>query len=38
MNDAFRKSFFDNLGLVSLIDHLRRFQSALHGGVGGRRG
>ncbi len=29
MHDAFRKSFFDNLGLVSLIDHLRRFQCAL---------
>ena len=29
MNDAFRKSFFDNLGLVSLLDHLRRFQCAL---------
>jgi group II intron reverse transcriptase/maturase len=28
MNDAFRKSFFDNLGLVSLLDHLRRFQRA----------
>lgn len=27
MNDAFRKSFFDNLGLISLLDHLRRFQS-----------
>ena len=26
MNDAFRKSFFDNLGLISLIDHLKRFQ------------
>ena len=26
MHDAFRKSFFDNLGLVSLLDHLRRFQ------------
>ena len=29
MNDAFRKSFFDTLGLVSLLDHLRRFQCAL---------
>jgi hypothetical protein len=29
MNDAFRKSFFDNLGLVSLLDQLRRFQCAL---------
>ncbi|MBE0618088.1 MAG: group II intron reverse transcriptase/maturase [Proteobacteria bacterium] len=29
MNDAFRKSFFDNLGLVSLVDHLKRFQCAL---------
>ncbi|WP_305042567.1 group II intron reverse transcriptase/maturase [Geoalkalibacter sp.] len=29
MNDAFRKSFFDNLGLVSLVDRLRRFQHAL---------
>ncbi len=28
MHDAFRKSFFDNLGLVSLLDHLRRFQCA----------
>jgi RNA-directed DNA polymerase len=29
MNDAFRKSFFDNLGLVSLLDYLRHFQCAL---------
>ncbi|MDK2847888.1 MAG: RNA-directed polymerase [Desulfuromonadales bacterium] len=29
MNDAFRKSFFDKLGLVSLVDRLRRFQRAL---------
>lgn len=29
MNDGFRKSFFDNLGLVSLLDQLRRFQCAL---------
>lgn len=29
MHDAFRKSFFDKMGLVSLVDHLRRFQSAL---------
>jgi len=29
MHDAFRKSFFDKLGLVSFVDHLRRFQSAL---------
>jgi group II intron reverse transcriptase/maturase len=29
MNHAFRKSFFDNLGLISLVDHLRRFQCAL---------
>ena len=28
MHDAFRKSFFDKLGSVSLIDHLRRFQCA----------
>ena len=27
MNDAFRKSFFDQLGLVSLLDQHRRFQS-----------
>lgn len=26
MNHAFRKSFFSSLGLVSLLDHLRRFQ------------
>ena len=29
MNDAFRKAFFDNLGLVSLVDRRRRFQHAL---------
>nr|WP_320116411.1 group II intron reverse transcriptase/maturase [uncultured Desulfuromonas sp.] len=29
MHDAFRKSFFDKLGLVSLLDQHRRFQSAL---------
>jgi group II intron reverse transcriptase/maturase len=29
MNDAFRKSFFDHLGLVCLVDRLRRFQHAL---------
>jgi group II intron reverse transcriptase/maturase len=29
MHDAFRKSFFDNLGLVSLLDQLRHFQRAL---------
>ena len=29
MNDAFRKSFFDTLGLVSLVDRLRRFQHGL---------
>lgn len=29
MNDAFRKSFFDNLGLVSLADTCRRFQCVL---------
>jgi hypothetical protein len=29
MNDAFRKSFFDNMGLVSLADTCRRFQCAL---------
>jgi hypothetical protein len=28
-NGAFRKSFFDNLELVSLLDHLRCFQCAL---------
>ncbi len=28
MNDAFRKSYFDRLGLVSLLDQLRRFQCA----------
>ena len=27
MNQAFRKSYFDRLGLVSLLDTLRRFQS-----------
>ena len=26
MNEAFPKSFFDRLGLVSLLDQLRRFQ------------
>lgn len=26
MNDAFRKSFFDKLGLISLVDQLHRFQ------------
>ena len=29
MNDAFRKSFFDHLGLVSLADTCRRFQCVL---------
>ncbi|MEZ4599174.1 MAG: group II intron maturase-specific domain-containing protein [Syntrophotaleaceae bacterium] len=29
MHDAFRKSFFDKLGLICLVDSLRRFQSAL---------
>jgi group II intron reverse transcriptase/maturase len=29
MHEAFRKSFFDNLGLVSFVAHLRRFQCAL---------
>ena len=29
MNDALRKSYFDKLGLVSLVVHLRRFQCAL---------
>jgi len=29
MNDAFRKSFFDKLGLISLVDHLRPLQCAL---------
>ena len=28
MNDAFRKSYFDNLGLVSLLDRLHQFQRA----------
>jgi len=28
MNEAFPKPFFDSLGLVSLLDQHRRFQSA----------
>jgi hypothetical protein len=27
MNDAYRKSYFDQMGLVSLVDTCRRFQS-----------
>jgi RNA-directed DNA polymerase len=29
MHDGFRKSFFANLGLISLMDQIHRFQSAL---------
>jgi RNA-directed DNA polymerase len=29
MNDAFRKSFFDNMGLISLVDSLKRLQCTL---------
>jgi RNA-directed DNA polymerase len=28
MNDAFRKAYFDNLGLISLLDQHRRLQHA----------
>ena len=46
MNDAFPKSFFDHLGLVSLLDTgsassafmNRRIRNRTYGGVGGRRG
>lgn len=47
MNDAFQKSFFDNLGLVFFSRPAqalsarfvnRRVRNRSHGGVGGRRG
>ena len=46
MNEAFPKRFFDNLGLVSLLDQLHQLQcvsrtavvrNRIAGGVGGRR-
>jgi hypothetical protein len=38
MHLAFPKSWFDALGLVSLLDSGDRVRNRTYGGVGGRRG